>query len=273
MIRTRGPEFADLSIERCCRALGVPRSMVYRHPKRSDAPEFVGQATELLARFPSYGYRRVAAALGRSPKPVRTLMRRYGLNKRRRPAKKRTTFACYVPPNANLLPGLAVLGPGRVFASDVTFVRLGARRWAYVALVLDIFTRQVAGWAVSARNDTSLTKDALSSMLTSRALKPGWVHHSDRGANYVAGAYRSLVSSFKGISSFSDPASPTQNAFVESFFKTFKLEEAGCEIYTDLDDLRAACKSYFQLYNAQRLHSSLGMKTPDQFYQEALRAS
>lgn len=273
MIRTRGSEFAELSVERCCRALGVPRSLVYRHPKQGSDPGFVESATDLLVRFPCYGYRRVAAALGRSPKSVRTLMRRHGLSKQRRPARKRTTFASFVPPGANLLPGLTLLGPGRVFASDVTFVRLCARRWAYVAIVLDIFTRQVAGWAVSARNDTALTKEALNSMLMTRKLKSGWVHHSDRGSNYVAESFQKLVSSHHGISSFSDPASPTQNAFAESFFKTFKQEEAGREIYTDLDDLHTACKNYFQLYNANRLHSALGMKTPDQFFEESRKAS
>jgi putative transposase len=138
---------------------------------------------------------------------------------------------------------------------------------------MDIFTRQVLGWAVSGRNDTALTKAALSMLLTTRELKPGWVHHSDRGSNYVAGAYQELVEDFQGMSSFSDPACPTQNAYAESFFKTFKLEEADPQIYCDVYETQDACRRYLDLYNQERLHSALAMKSPDQYYTELLQAS
>lgn len=273
MIRERGGEFAELSVERCCRASAVPRSLVYRALRRDSGGELLEAVLCKLERFPCYGYRRIAAALGLSLKTARTFMRRHGLARKRRVRSRPSSSSAFVPADANFLPFVAVRGPGRVFASDVTYIRTHTGRWAYLAVVLDIFTRQVAGWAVSGRNDTTLTKAALSKVLICGHLKPGWIHHSDRGSNYAAGAYQELVEDFKGLSSFSDPASPTQNAYAESFFKTFKLEEANPQVYCDVNDAQIACERYLDLYNKERLHSSLGMKTPDQFHAEFLRAS
>ncbi|HEY3781546.1 MAG TPA: IS3 family transposase [Fimbriimonadaceae bacterium] len=273
MIRERGDEFKELSLERCARACGVQRSSLYRRGLPDKDVALVRKIRKLHERFPCYGYRRVAAELGLSPKLVRGVMKRNELYARRRRSKHHAKPAAEVPPNANLLPYLHVAGPGRVFAADVTFIRLLGGCFCYVASVLDVFTRQIVGWAISSRNDTLLTKDALTALLISRSLKPCWVHHSDRGSNYTADAFQELVASCNGLLSYSDKGSPTQNAYIESFFKTFKLEEAGYEPYSNIQEAKLCVDIYLHIYNQERLHSSLGYKSPDQFYREAVSVS
>jgi len=273
MIREREGEFKELSLERCARACGVPRSSLYRKGLPDKDAALVRKIRKLHQRFPYYGYRRVAAEFGLSSKLVRGVMRRNELCARRRRPKQRAKAAAEVPPNANLLPYLHVAAPSRVFAADVTFIRLLGGGFCYVASVLDVFTRQIVGWAISSRNDTQLTKDALTHLLVSRSLKPCWVHHSDRGSSYTAEAFQELVTSCNGLLSYSDKGSPTQNAYIESFFKTFKLEEAGHEPYTNIQEAKLCIEIYFQIYNQERLHSSLGNKSPDQFYKEAINVS
>jgi transposase InsO family protein len=242
--------------------------MVYRPDRRPVDAELAAQIESLMVRFPGYGYRRVAAALGLGIKPARTAMRRLGWVKRRR--KPRTTHPGKLQGGANLLNRFALQRPGQVLVADVTCFRLHRPRWAYLAVVLDAFTRQLLGWAVSHRNDTHLTKAALVKVLSDPSMAPSWIHHSDRGSNYVSSGYVRLVESCGGTCSYSDPGCPTQNAKAESFMKTFKLEEAGREVYESLEDARASFTRYFDLYNQERLHSSIGMKAPDQFKEEFL---
>jgi transposase InsO family protein len=165
------------------------------------------------------------------------------------------------------MPGLELSKPSRVFASDVTEIRLRHGK-AYLASIIDVCTRQILGWNLSKVNDTQLTLGALDMVLSSRKLEPGWVHHSDRGSNYGADLYRAVVRDHGGILSYSDPGSPTQNAYAESFFSTFKLEAANEEVYENLQDACQAIKAYFLLYNSTRRHSSIGCIAPDQYYAE-----
>lgn len=268
MISALLPEYPELSAERCCRACGIARSTLYRKPVVPDDADVVEAIQTLLVQFPRYGYRRVAAALGMSVKQARTLMRRHRLSSNRPRRRRSSTIPGVWKGGANLLKGWAPRRAGEVLAADVTAVPLAGGRWGFLAVVLDSFTRQVVGWSVSARNDTGLTRDCLLMALGTVQVKRGWIHHSDRGSNYVSHDYRDLVIRHGGAPSYSDPARPTQNARVESFFKTFKLEEGGCDAYGDLEEAREAFAGYFKLYNSQRLHSSLGMKTPDQFSKE-----
>lgn len=268
MIATWLCEYPGLSAERCCRACGIARSTLYlKAPEPRDA-ELAEAIEALLLQFPRYGYRRVAAALGLSVKQARSAMRRNGLSRNLRKRKRTSTIPGVWAGGANLLKGVTPRSAGQVLATDVTAFALAGGRWGYLAVVLDTFTRQVVGWSLSSRNDTGLTRDALLMALAAIAVQPGWFHHSDRGSNYVSHGYRDLVHRSDGTPSYSDPARPTQNAKVESFFKTFKLEEAGCDVYNDLEEAREAFAAYFDLYNTKRLHSSLGMKTPDQFTKE-----
>lgn len=264
-VREARSEFPGLSVERCCRAAGIARSTYYRSPAAKECPFPVEALEDVLARFPGYGYRRASAALGLPQKRARVWMRRLGLSRARKPARRNSTIPGKLQGGANLVRGTRPTRLGETLVADVSCVRFGRGRWGYVAVVLDAFSRQVAGWALSSRNDVGLAKDALLMALSKPGTAPGWTHHSDRGSAYASHEYRRLVAAAGGRSSYSDPASPTQNAIAESFFKTFKLEEAGREAYGSPEEAREAFAAYFALYNSERLHSSLGMKSPDQF--------
>lgn len=268
MIRTRGVELSALSVERCCRAAGVMRAQYYRPEPAAPSGELAVRAESILVRFPRYGYRRMATCLGMTVKSTRTLMRRHGLQAAGR-RKVRTTHPVLVH-GENLLGAAELSAPGQALIADVTCFALEGSRWGYAAVVLDAFTRQVVGWSVSSRNDTDLTLEALEMALAKGPLAQGWLHHSDRGSNYASHAYRGLVESSGGRCSYSAAGRPTQNARMESFFRTFKLEEAGLATYVDLADATSAFASYFTLYNSERLHSALNNVSPDQFLENYL---
>jgi len=266
-IRGRTGEFLALSVQRLCRTMKISRSLYYRASQPKNEPPEVEQMRKVLEKFPRYGYRRIAASLNLGCKRARTLMKRFGLVQ-----KRRSRRGCTVPSRfgggANLVQNLRLSGPCQMWASDVTAVRLEGRKMAYVAVVLDVFTREAVGFALSMKNDTGLTIAALEMAYLNEKPAPGWVHHSDRGANYTSHDYLSWVVKRGGISSFSEPGKPTQNAFAESFFKSFKTEEGGLDIYSDIEDATTATENYMKLYNNERLHSAIGMKAPMTFKKE-----
>jgi len=254
---------SNLSVERAARSLGVTRSQVYRRKKERSDDELLAQIEDVVGAMSGYGYRRVAAQLGVAPKRVRRVMKRSGLQVRRHRTGKRTTFARKMKAAQNLVRHRRPNGVDQVWACDVTAIRV-QRAWCYAAVVLDLYSRKVVGWAVSGRNDTMLTLSAMSRALASRRPPRGLVHHSDRGSNYTSPSYQDFLASVGVVASFADPGSPRQNAFVESFFHTLKTESID-EVFSDRDAVQAALHRYITLYNEQRLHSSLHYQSPDQF--------
>jgi len=265
-IQSRAPEFKELTVKRLSRLLGVSRSQVYRVVKEQEFP-LEEPILKLREKHPSYGYRRVAAALGASPKACRTEMNRLGV-KGGKPRRSPLRIPFHLAGASNLVRSIVPSGPGQIWASDVTEVRLYGGKRAFFAAVLDVFSREVVGSWVSLRNDTLLVKNALKEAFVHAEPAPGWIHHSDRGSGYVSHDFLAFVKSLHGISSFSDPGKPTQNAFIESFFKSFKTEEGDLDIYTDLLDVERAVNDYLHLYNNERPHSALGMKAPIPFLKE-----
>jgi putative transposase len=186
MIARWRSDYGELSADRCCRACGIARSTLYlKAPEPVDAG-LVEQIEALLVQFPRYGYRRVAASFGVSVKRARTVMRRHQLSRNCKRRKKISTIPSRFQGGANLVRGLVPSRAGEVLAADVTAFALAGSRWGYLAVVLDTFTRQVVGWSVSRTNDTSLTRESL--LMALGRVSPGWIHHSDRGANYTSHA-------------------------------------------------------------------------------------
>jgi putative transposase len=191
-------------------------------------------------------------------------MARRGLLARRRYRKKRTTFPVAIDAQ-NLLLTETITAPGMAFVADATWIPFGKGRGLYMAVVLDLFTRQALGYALGIRLDSKLTAIALAKAVRRRRPQPGWIHHSDRGATYASQEYRACVNSISGRSSFTSPGKPQQNGVAESFFKTLKHEELLRNEYPDPASVIEAVKAFICFYNRQRLHSSLGYKAPDQF--------
>lgn len=270
MIRLLRPEFSVLSVHRMCQLLSVPRSLVYREPVFRPESPVLAQVHELAMKFMGYGYRRIWRALtgqgySVSEYHVRKLMREHGLFARRPKSKGCTRPSARDKRYGNLAKGLAVTDVNQVWVADTTQFCAGGRR-LYLAAMLDLYSRKVVGWSLSRRNDEELVRACLENALESRRPQIGWVHHSDRGSTYLAQGYSGLVRKTGGRQSLSAPASPLENAHMESFFRTLKLEEVDRNRYESFLQAKASLETYIkEIYNQERIHSSLGYISPEQF--------
>jgi putative transposase len=262
-----------LPIQDRCRLAGVPRSSYYRlhqHRQRPADP-VMQEVRQLCAEYPRYGYRRVSKQLQRqglqvNHKRVLALMHKENLlcRKKRRfvsTTDSRHGLAIY----PNLARTLQLNGPNELWVADMTYVRL-ARGFAYLAVILDAFSRRAIGWAISMHIDTRLSLAALTMALQARSLVPGLVHHSDRGVQYASSDYVALLKSKNITISMSRTGNPYDNAKAESFMKTLKAEEISLNVYETFWDAKENIDRFISLvYNNKRLHSALGYQPPVEF--------
>ncbi|RWO22467.1 MAG: IS3 family transposase, partial [Mesorhizobium sp.] len=144
-----------------------------------------------------------------------------------------------------------------------------AEQFAYLAVVLDAFSRKVIGWALELHLRASLAVDALKMAISARAPVPGsLIHHSDRGVQYACSSYSDILHAHGIQPSMSRVGNPYDNARAESFMKTLKQEEVAGWAYRDASDARRRIASFIEdVYNRQRLHSALDYLTPEEYEQ------
>jgi putative transposase len=211
---------------------------------------------ELKGRGKRHGAKRVAR-----------IMRTEGIRAKQRRRFRVTTDSAHAHPIApnQLNREFAVEQVGasnRVWVGDITY--LSTREgWLYLAIVLDLGSRRVIGWAMRHTLEGALTRDALTMALTGRQPAPGVLHHTDRGSQYAAGDYRALLQTHAMECSMSRVGDCWDNAVAESFFATLKRELADDADWATRDDARSAVFEYIEVwYNRQRRHSSLGYLSP-----------
>jgi putative transposase len=275
MITQARHNYLELSVRRLCGLLGVGRSWYYEHPSmptRAERDVALRDAIErIVLAFPGYGYRRVTKALARegwsvNHKRVLRVMREASLLcqlKRRFVATTDSEHALRTYPN--LLAGYALTGQDQAWVADITYIRLPTA-FAYLACVLDAWSRRCVGWHLSRTIDTRLTLAALEQALTTRCPAPGLIHHSDRGVQYAS---RNYVARLEGIGariSMAALGTSYENAKAESFFKTLKCEEVYLQQYQMFAEAEANLSRFIEdVYNTKRLHSSLGYLPPAEF--------
>jgi putative transposase len=135
-----------------------------------------------------------------------------------------------------------------------------------LAVLLDVYSRRVVGWALGRTLEAQLAVGALQVAIETRQPKPGWMHHSDRGVPYASLSYTDLLQQHGAQISMSRRGNPYDNAFAESFMKTLKYEEVYRMEYRDLSDAAQSIGHFIeQVYNEKRLHSALRYHTPAEF--------
>lgn len=217
----------------------------------------------------SYGSRRMARALQRQGWTVgryqaRSLMHAAGVECRQRRRWRATTDSQHghaVAPN-RLQRCFAVNEPDRVWVADLTAIWT-LEGWLYLAAVLDLHDRQVIGWAMAGHMRTELVLDALEMALGRRCPRPGLIHHSDRGSQYAARAYRDTLDQNGLVASMSAKGDCWDNAVMERFFGSLKSEWTHGQRYTSRRQARRDIVEYIEMqYNSDRLHSTLGYIPP-----------
>lgn len=266
-----------------CRALGVSRSGYYAwrcRPESDRARENRCLLVEIRAIHEqsrkTYGSLRVWAELRSrglrcSRNRVARLMQRAGIAAvmRRRYRHTRDSRHDYpVAPNV-LEQDFRVASVNRVWLTDITYIWT-EDGWLYLSVLLDLASRRVVGWAMSARADRQLTMAALAMALGRRRPLGGLIHHSDQGGQYACWDYQRMLTDNGFECSMSRRGNPYDNAAMESFFKTLKVELVYRRRFATREEAKTAIAEYIELfYNCRRRHSALGYLSPAEY--EAVR--
>ena len=264
-----------------CKVMQVSRSGFYAYLKsdhNTDPDAFVKARIKAIFKFhrQSYGSRRMLRALklegyqiGRYK--VRRLMRDQGLKAKRRRRFKVTTESNHRYPVAgNILNRkFDVHTPNSVWAADISYVWTH-EGWLYLAVVMDLYSRQIVGWAADRRIKKQLTLDALAMAYWRRKPAVGLLHHSDRGSQYACGDYQKRLERYGMEASMSRKGNCWDNAPMERFFRSLKTEALNGMRFATRASARLEVLDYITYYNCHRLHSSLGYLSPMSYEKEQL---
>lgn len=269
----------DYPVRVICRALDVSASGYYawrdrpESPRKAENHRLLGDIQRLHHEHAGrYGSPRIHIALGEegwtvSRGRVARVMRRHGIQaKQRRAFRPCTTDSNHTLPVApNLLNRqVAPDAPGRAWVADISYIPTDGG-WLYLAVVLDLFSRKVVGWAMRDHMRTELPLAALMMATQRQKLSRGLIQHSDRGSQYASHEYRKALKNSALVASMSRKANCGDNAPMESFFGTLKTELVNGRRYAPREEAKRDLFAYIDGYdNRRRLHSALGYITPEQ---------
>lgn len=264
---------------RACRVLGVSRSGYYQWTQAKPSArsiEDIALVAEIKEVFREhkgrYGAPRIRHAVRRKgfcpgKNRVARLMATAGLQARAPRRFRKTTDSRKTQRIApNLLErNFVISAPNTVLAGDITYIQT-IDGWLYLAVLLDLYSRRVVGWAMSDRIDTELACSALNMVTTTRPLEPGWIHHTDRDCRYGSDEYLAKLALFGARPSMSRKADCWDNAVSETFFATLEKELLAHESLRSRAETRLVVADFIEnYYNLIRLHSYLGYVSPIEF--------
>jgi transposase InsO family protein len=241
--------------------------------KRLTANQTLAMIRTIHAEFKgAYGSPRIVRELRQrgytaSKERVERLMREHGIRARHKRRYRVTTDSKHgLPVAPNLLDrNFEPAAPNQVWTADITYLWTD-EGWVYLAVVLDLFNREVIGWSLKPRMTTDLVTNALTMAWFRRRPAPGVLHHSDRGSQYASMAYQGKLAEFGMTCSMSRKGNCWDNSPTESWFNSFKNERYHGLRYATQVEMKAASFEYIEVfYNRKRLHSTLGYKSPVQF--------
>lgn len=268
-----------------CKVLEVSRSgfydyLCFHNIDRGSDPQQATFETRIREIFrdskKAYGSRRIMKQLRKEGYDIgryriRRLMRKLDLKAKEPRRYKVTTDSNHKYPIApNLLDRqFQVDSPNKVWITDITYVWTLAG-WMYLAVVMDLFSRQIIGWAIDKHMKVKLAIDALVMAYWRRKPQPGLLHHSDRGSQYACDKYQEQLEHYKMIPSMSRKGNCWDNAPAERFFRSIKSEYLSEFRFSSMDMARKEILEYITFYNAYRLHSYLGYVSPMDYEKEKM---
>ena len=263
----------DYSVREISETLGFTRSHFYYQPPKDPCEDILRNEIEkLAAAYPTYGYRRITKLLVNQGYPVgyrrvARLMKSANLSVAVKCVCQTTTSIEGVRPWENRLKTLDICRCDQVWVGDITYVRL-KKRFIYVCLLMDVFTRMIRGWHLSQHLTQSLTLKPLEAALHRSVPE---IHHSDQGVQYLSNAYISLLTHHGIEISVARRGCPWENGYAQRLIRTLKEEEVHLNAYEDIHEARARIGQFItQVYNHKRPHSALGYLTPVEFEQKNL---
>jgi putative transposase len=258
--------------------MGLSASTYYYRPKvpralRDQAEAELRDKIEYVqSEYSCYGHRTVKVQLWRhyglvvNRKRLLRIMRLYNLFQQIKKRFIATTDSNHeYPVYPNLLKGLEVTDINQVWVADITYIRI-LTGFVYLAVILDLFSRRVIGWAISKSIRHELTVAALQMAIQTRNPGAGVIHHSDRGVQYACDDYVKVLKGHQFQISMSAAGNPYDNAFAESFMKTLKNEEVHLCEYENFTDVVERIPQFIEaVYNRKRVHSGIQYLPPAEF--------
>ena len=266
----------DFAVSRLCRLMDVSRSAYYAwlHCSPTTTEKDDQALTKIIVEAfkksrSTYGTRRLKKVLFRqdrrvSRRRIGRLMRDAKLACKTRRRFKATTISKHHLPVADnhLDRQFAVQQPNQVYAGDITYIHT-QEGWLYLAVVIDLFSRQIVGWSMAEHMRTRLVNDALLMAIWKRKPAKGLLWHTDRGSQYASESHRALLKQYGIRQSMSRKGNCWDNAVSESFFHTLKTELIHHQTFRNRDEARLAVFEYIEVfYNRERLHSANGYLSP-----------
>lgn len=271
-------QFEQYSVHELCEALNVSRGTFYNHIfRKADRTKYLEEQQALMLQVQQvfddskqrYGAEKIRAVLAENgikagKKRIRAIMQELGLvsilENAKRNYKKRQEYQ-----KRNLLnQNFSAQQINEVWVSDITYFKI--KDYAlYLCVIIDLFSRRVVGYRVSKKSSTHLVTATFKAAFQERGTPTGLTFHSDRGEQYISDTFQELLQRYGVAQSFSNTGRPYDNAVAETFFATFKKEEAYRRDYFSEADFRKSVDTYIQFYNEVRPHQTLAYKSPARF--------
>lgn len=275
---------APYSVHELCDALGVARGTFYNHIfRRADRSKYEGEQLELMIKIQQifddssqrYGAEKirvilVESGIRTSAKRVSAIMQELGLKSIRTNAKKEYKKHQRAAKQDLLKRQFSAERPNQVWVGDFTYFRINGN-WLYFSMILDLYSRKIVGYQISKNRSTNLVTTTFRRAFKDRGQPEGLIFHSDRRKQYTSKTFTTLLRQCGVRQSFSASGRPQDNAVAETFFATFKKEEAYRREYTSERSFCKSVEQYVRFYNEVRPHRTLKYKTP-QGYEDAYAA-
>lgn len=265
------PKDKELSVKKQCKLLGISRTAHYYTPKRAREDQDVMDLQlilEVLQEIPFYGYRKISRKLKphnplMTRKRVRRIMRRFGLQAiyaKRNLSKANKAHKKY----PYLLRGKVIRHPNQVWASDLTYLSLPGGH-VYLVAILDLYSRKVLSWRLSNTLDAEFCAEALEEAIELYG-EPA-IFNTDQGSQFTSDRFIGVLEKHEIEISMDGKGRALDNIYVERLWRSLKYEDIYIKSYESMIELKEGIKKYFNFYNTERFHQSLGYLTPEVMYE------